>query len=40
VLRAFDRDGCTTIVACLPPEHGLGLALADRLRKAAGPRPA
>ncbi len=37
-LRELDARGCTVIVATLPDEHGLGLAVADRLRKAAGPR--
>lgn len=38
-LRQFDRHGCDAIVASLPAENGLGLAIADRLRRAAGPRP-
>lgn len=38
-LRAFDRHGCDAIVASLPTQDGLGLAIADRLRRAAGPRP-
>ncbi|MBC7671626.1 MAG: threonylcarbamoyl-AMP synthase [Polaromonas sp.] len=37
LLREFDRRGCDVIVAALPPEQGLGLAIADRLRRAAGP---
>ena len=37
-LRDFDRRGCSVVLAVLPPERGLGLALADRLRRAAGPR--
>ncbi|MEW2416944.1 L-threonylcarbamoyladenylate synthase [Streptomyces sp. NPDC046866] len=37
-LRAFDRQGCDLIVASLPGEEGLGLAIANRLRRAAGPR--
>ncbi len=31
--------GCDLIVASLPVEEGLGLAIANRLRRAAGPRP-
>ncbi len=38
LLREFDRRGCDVIVASLPPREGLGLAIADRLRRAAGPR--
>lgn len=37
-LREFDRRGCDVIVASLPAEEGLGLAIANRLRRAAGPR--
>lgn len=36
LLREFDRRGCDVIVAPLPPQEGLGLAIADRLRRAAG----
>ncbi|WP_346434175.1 L-threonylcarbamoyladenylate synthase [Nonomuraea composti] len=39
-LRELDQRGCDLIVASLPPEAGLGLAIANRLRRAAGPRPA
>ncbi|WP_163509003.1 L-threonylcarbamoyladenylate synthase [Fodinicola acaciae] len=39
-LREFDRRGCDLVVASLPVETGLGLAVANRLRRAAGPRPA
>ncbi len=35
-LRTFDRHGCDVVLASLPPEDGLGLAIADRLRRAAG----
>lgn len=35
-LREFDRRGCDAIVASLPAQDGLGLAIADRLRRAAG----
>lgn len=38
-LRALDRSGCDVIVASLPAEEGLGSAIANRLRRAAGPRP-
>ncbi|WP_392961219.1 L-threonylcarbamoyladenylate synthase [Streptomyces sp. LN245] len=38
-LRELDQRGCDLIVASLPVEEGLGLALANRLRRAAGPRP-
>ncbi|WP_328808180.1 L-threonylcarbamoyladenylate synthase [Nonomuraea antri] len=39
-LRELDQRGCDLIVASLPPEQGLGAAIANRLRRAAGPRPA
>lgn len=38
-LREFDQRGCDLVVASLPTEEGLGLAIANRLRRAAGPRP-
>lgn len=38
-LRHLDQQGCDLIVASLPVEEGLGLAIANRLRRAAGPRP-
>lgn len=38
LLREFDRRGCELVIAALPPERGLGLAIADRLRRAAAPR--
>ncbi|GHB68395.1 threonylcarbamoyl-AMP synthase [Streptomyces cirratus] len=38
-LRELDQKGCDLIVASLPAEEGLGLAIANRLRRAAGPRP-
>ncbi|MFD3558132.1 L-threonylcarbamoyladenylate synthase [Streptomyces sp. NPDC058686] len=38
-LREFDQRGCDLVVASLPVEEGLGLAIANRLRRAAGPRP-
>ncbi|MEV5319230.1 L-threonylcarbamoyladenylate synthase [Streptomyces sp. NPDC052687] len=38
-LRDLDQRGCDLIVASLPVEEGLGLAVANRLRRAAGPRP-
>ncbi|WP_245769721.1 L-threonylcarbamoyladenylate synthase [Streptomyces indicus] len=37
-LRELDRRGCDLILAALPAEEGLGLAIANRLRRAAGPR--
>jgi L-threonylcarbamoyladenylate synthase len=37
-LRELDRQGCDLVVASLPAEEGLGLAIANRLRRAAGPR--
>ncbi|MEJ2851808.1 MULTISPECIES: L-threonylcarbamoyladenylate synthase [unclassified Saccharothrix] len=37
-LRELDELGCDLIIASLPPEQGLGLALANRLHRAAGPR--
>lgn len=38
-LRELDQRGCDLIVVSLPVEEGLGLAIANRLRRAAGPRP-
>ncbi|HEY3510129.1 MULTISPECIES: L-threonylcarbamoyladenylate synthase [Kribbella] len=37
-LRDLDHQGCDLILATLPDETGLGLAIANRLRRAAGPR--
>ncbi|WP_410567427.1 L-threonylcarbamoyladenylate synthase [Amycolatopsis sp. cmx-4-61] len=37
-LRELDQLGCDLIVASLPVEQGLGVAIANRLRRAAGPR--
>ena len=37
-LRQVDQLGFDAIVVSLPPEQGLGAAIADRLRRAAGPR--
>lgn len=37
-LRDLDQRGCDLIVASLPVEEGLGLAIANRLRRAAGPQ--
>ena len=34
-LRQADEDGVSVVIALLPPEHGLGAAISDRLRKAA-----
>ncbi len=39
-LRALDAEGCTAILCPLPPEEGIGAAIRDRLRKAAGGREA
>ena len=36
-LRALDAQGCTVILCPLPPATGLGVAVRDRLRKAAFP---
>ncbi len=38
-LRRLDAEGYDEIVAVVPDGQGLGAAIADRLRKAAGPRP-
>ncbi|HEX2315601.1 MAG TPA: L-threonylcarbamoyladenylate synthase [Thermomonospora sp.] len=38
-LREFDQRGCDLIIASLPEPEGLGLAIANRLHRAAGPRP-
>lgn len=37
-MRRLDGAGTEVLVAVLPPAHGLGHAIRDRLRKAAGPR--
>lgn len=37
-LRQADELGCDVVLSSLPEAHGLGAAIADRLRKAAGPR--
>jgi L-threonylcarbamoyladenylate synthase len=37
-LRAADAAGAHVVLAVLPREEGIGAAIADRLRKAAGPR--
>ncbi len=37
-LREFDRSGCNRVIASLPSEEGVGVAIADRLRRAAEPR--
>jgi L-threonylcarbamoyladenylate synthase len=39
-LRALDRDEFRAIAVMPIPEHGLGLAINDRLRRAAAPRQA
>jgi L-threonylcarbamoyladenylate synthase len=38
-LREADVAGLDVLVACLPPAQGLGLAVRDRLSRAAAPRP-
>jgi L-threonylcarbamoyladenylate synthase len=38
LLRALDRPGITAIAVMPIPEHGLGAAINDRLRRAAAPR--
>ncbi len=38
-LRRLDRPGIKRIAVMPIPEHGLGLAINDRLRRAAAPRP-
>lgn len=38
ILRRVDELGCDVALTTLPVETGLGAAIADRLRRAAGPR--
>lgn len=38
-LRQIDQHGFDVILVSLPPEQGLGAAVADRLQRAAAPRP-
>lgn len=38
-LRSADDEGCSDIIAVLPPALGLGLAIRDRLHKAAARKP-
>ncbi|MGV9273534.1 Sua5 family C-terminal domain-containing protein [Streptomyces griseosporeus] len=38
-LRELDQQGCDLVIAPLPVEERLGLAVTKRLRRAAGPRP-
>lgn len=38
-LRSADADGVSTLIVVLPPASGLGVAIRDRLAKAAAPRP-
>jgi L-threonylcarbamoyladenylate synthase len=38
LLRHVDELGCDVALTVLPAEQGLGVAIADRLRRAAGPR--
>ena len=37
-LRRVDELGCNVALATMPLEQGIGVAIADRLRKAAAPR--
>ena len=37
-LRDLDASGVDVVIAALPPSAGLGEAVADRLRRAAGPK--
>jgi L-threonylcarbamoyladenylate synthase len=37
-LRDLDAMGVEVVIATLPPAVGLGEAVGDRLRRAAGPR--
>lgn len=39
-LRELDEAGVDVVIAALPPDAGLGEAVGDRLRRAAGPRRA
>jgi L-threonylcarbamoyladenylate synthase len=39
-LREADEQGHDMLVACLPRAEGLGIAVRDRLSRAAAPRPA
>jgi L-threonylcarbamoyladenylate synthase len=38
-LRALDQSGAKAIAVMPIPEHGLGEAINDRLRRAAAPKP-
>jgi L-threonylcarbamoyladenylate synthase len=38
LLRRVDALGCDVALISLPDEQGIGVAIADRLRRAAGPR--
>lgn len=38
LLRQADELGCDVVVTSAPEEQGIGAAIADRLRRAAGPR--
>lgn len=38
-LRELDARGCDLIVTTLPPPEGIGLAVRDRLTRAAAPKP-
>jgi len=38
LLRQTDELNCDVVLTTLPVEQGIGVAIADRLRRAAGPR--
>ena len=38
-LRSLDDSGVSSIAVAPIPEHGVGIAINDRLRRAAAPRP-
>jgi L-threonylcarbamoyladenylate synthase len=38
MLHELDREGCIAIAVMPIPEHGLGEAINDRLRRAAAPK--
>jgi L-threonylcarbamoyladenylate synthase len=40
LLHEIDASGASTIAVAAIPDHGLGAAINDRLRRAAAPRPA
>ena len=38
MLRRADEDGCDVVIAVRAPQHGIGIAINDRLVKASAPR--